>query len=116
MVSHFSIPVPENREWLLQEAVAGHSSVDPVPPCTERAPLIKETYFLKAGRGPAAQDNLMTGTSKVLPTGQRKSLHVWTKKLQGIRGTLTKPQGPTKWHILALALALVLAVCESRWG
>lgn len=64
--------------------------------------------------GPAAQDSLMTETSEVLPTGQRKSLHLWTKKLQGTQGTLTKPQGPTKWHILALALALVLAVCESR--
>lgn len=55
----------------------------------------------------------MTGTSKVLPTGQRTSLHVWTKKLQGTQGTLTKPQGPTKCHILALALALVLAVSPS---
>lgn len=122
MVSHFSIPVPENREWLLQEVVAGHSSVDTEPSCTERAPLIKEAYFLKAGysdsrrEGPRAQDSLMTGTSEALPTGQRKNLHVCTKKLQGKRGTLTRSQGPTKCHILALALALDLVVCESGWG
>lgn len=78
-MSHFSMPVPENREWLLQEVLVGHSSVDTVPSCTERSPLIKETYFLKAGcsdsrwEGPNCPGySLMTGTSEALPQVREK--------------------------------------------